>query len=57
MATKKAAKKEVNPDQLIHGIEPYKEKARDGVTAAASKLVFAGSKHVRPQNYVLTVRL
>ncbi len=29
MATKKAAKKEVNPDQLIHGIEPYKEKARE----------------------------
>jgi len=29
MATKKAAKKELNPDQLIHGIEPYKEKARE----------------------------
>jgi len=29
MATKKAAKQELNPDQLIHGIEPYEEKAKE----------------------------
>ena len=29
MATKKAAKQELNPDQLIHGIEPYQEKAKE----------------------------
>ena len=28
-ATNKAAKVTVNPDQLIHGITPYKEKARE----------------------------
>jgi len=29
MAKKKAVNKELNPDQLIHGIEPYKEKAKE----------------------------